>query len=243
MSPVRAAAPLVASLLLVAACTPKKVDTRIAVLEARVAALEAQLARTGPQRPGVAPAIPDPRTAEAEVAIRDLRALIDGGDPRAAAKKCAETKERYGDLPAWRAAQRSCDELAIVGTRAMPFEVTTWYQGGPPDPSQPMLLVFFEEWCPHCRREVPKLQELSQDRAGQLAVVGLTKVNRSATDEKVRAFLAEFGVTYPVARETGSMTAHYGVSGVPAAALVKDGEVVWRGHPARLNDAMLDELL
>lgn len=243
MSAVRAAAPLVASLLLVAACTPKKVDTRIAVLEARVAALEAQLARTGPQRPGGAPMIPDPRTVEADAAIRDLRALMDTGDTRAAAKKCAETKERYGDLPAWKAAQRGCDEIAVVGRAAMPFEVTTWYQGGPPDPSQPVLLVFFEEWCPHCRREVPKLQELHVQRAGQLAVVGLTKVNRSATDEKVRAFLDELRVTYPVARETGSMTAYYGVSGVPAAALIKNGEVVWRGHPARLNDDLLDDLL
>ena len=32
---------------------------------------------------------------------------------------------------------------------------------------------------------------------------------------------------------------YFAVSGIPAAAVVKNGKVVWRGHPARINDEML----
>ena len=39
------------------------------------------------------------------------------------------------------------------------------------------------------------------------------------------------------------MSSSFAVTGIPAAALVKDGKVVWRGHPARLDDALLDKLM
>ena len=35
------------------------------------------------------------------------------------------------------------------------------------------------------------------------------------------------------------MSQHFNVSGIPAAAVVKDGKIVWRGHPARLTDEMI----
>jgi hypothetical protein len=35
----------------------------------------------------------------------------------------------------------------------------------------------------------------------------------------------------------------FNVSGIPAAAVVKDGVVVWRGHPARLNNDILTGML
>jgi len=56
----------------------------------------------------------------------------------------------------------------------------------------------------------------------------------------VTAFLSEQKVTYPIAKEQGdSMSKAYGVKGIPAAAVVKDGKVVWRGHPAKLTDDMI----
>ena len=69
---------------------------------------------------------------------------------------------------------------------------------------------------------------------------GLTKVTRSATDETVTQFIAQASVGYPVAKEdAGKISNYFNVSGVPAAALVKDGKIVWRGHPARITDTML----
>ena len=45
---------------------------------------------------------------------------------------------------------------------------------------------------------------------------------------------------YPTAKEKGDLSEYYGVRGVPAAAVVKGGKVVWRGHPSRINDKMLE---
>ena len=75
-------------------------------------------------------------------------------------------------------------------------------------------------------------------------MIGLTKQTRGVTDEQVTSFIGENKVTYPIAKEQGdSLSQHYGVRGIPAAAVVKDGKVVWRGHPARLTDQMIEDWL
>jgi hypothetical protein len=75
-----------------------------------------------------------------------------------------------------------------------------------------------------------------------LKVVGLTKQSRNITDEQVTNFIKEKSVSYPMAKEAdGTMSRYYNVSGIPAAAAVVDGKVVWRGHPGRITDDMLKE--
>jgi thiol-disulfide isomerase/thioredoxin len=139
---------------------------------------------------------------------------------------------------------RTCDELAILGKPAVDFQVESWFQSPAKLGREPTLIVFFETWCPHCRREVPRLQELHTTYAGRMAVIAVTKVNRSSTDDAVREFIAEHGLTFPIGKErSGLMSEYYAVSGIPAAVLLKGGEVAWRGHPARLNDDLLDALL
>ena len=103
------------------------------------------------------------------------------------------------------------------------------------------LVVFWETWCPHCRREVPKLQAVyDKFKTKGLQVVGVTKITKSATEDGVASFITDNQVGYPVAKEDGSLSQHFAVSGIPAAAVVKDGKVVWRGHPATLSDDMLN---
>ena len=73
--------------------------------------------------------------------------------------------------------------------------------------------------------------------------LAVTKVTKSSTDDKVQALVADDHLGFAVAKETGEMSMTYAVTGIPAAALVRDGVVVWRGHPQRLTDAVLDTLL
>jgi alkyl hydroperoxide reductase subunit AhpC len=137
-------------------------------------------------------------------------------------------------------------EINIIGTPAAPIEADKWFQGqGDFSKSKATLLVFWEVWCPHCKKEMPKLaEEEAKWKAKGVQIVAMTKVTKSATDEKVVEFLKENKVKFPVGKEKdGSMSKAYAVSGIPAAALVKDGKVIWRGHPARLDDATVDKLL
>ena len=65
-------------------------------------------------------------------------------------------------------------------------------------------------------------------------------MTRNKTEDEVMTFLKANDVTYPIAKETGDMSQQFNVSGIPAAAVVKDGVIIWRGHPARLSDSMLE---
>lgn len=184
--------------------------------------------------------------ANAEQEALDLykkgREAMGKGDNAEAKKLFEQLVKDYSGSRAAQAAQRVLAELSVVGKEISELEVEEWYQGettlGAHDTT---LLVFWEVWCPHCKREVPKLQETYTKYEGKgLGVVGLTKLSRGKTKEDVDAFIKEQGVGYPIAKETGTMSDFFGVSGVPAAAVVKGGEVVWRGHPAQLTDAQIE---
>jgi thiol-disulfide isomerase/thioredoxin len=104
--------------------------------------------------------------------------------------------------------------------------------------------VFWELWCPHCRREVPRIQQLHDKFSPKgFQIVGLTKMTRGKTEKEIMDFLAEQKVNYPSAKENGDLSSYFAVSGIPAAVVLKDGKVVWRGHPARINDGMIEAWL
>jgi peroxiredoxin len=108
-----------------------------------------------------------------------------------------------------------------------------------------VLLVFWATWCPHCRKEMPKLQELWQKHQDDdFMLIAVTRNSRGQTTEKVREYASENGLTMPIAIDPGGTSRAYGVSGIPAAAVVdKSGKVVWRNHPGQLTDSMLAEWL
>lgn len=61
-----------------------------------------------------------------------------------------------------------------------------------------VLVNFWATWCPPCRVEMPLLQQMAERHAAAgLVVLGLSR-DLDGPD-KVRAFLAERGITYPVA--------------------------------------------
>lgn len=81
-------------------------------------------------------------------------------------------------------------------------------------------------WCPPCRAEMPALQQLADAYAAEgLVMLGLS-VDRGPA-EAVDAFLAERGITYPVAIVRGDVIdAFGGVRGYPTSFLVDKAGVV-----------------
>ena len=222
----------------------QELEDKVTALEAKVEQLSARPAAAPPGR-GQAPAAADPaKEAEAQALFEAANAAITGGDYDTAKAKLAELKAGYSATQIWRRAQKLEAEVAVIGNPApSSLDVSNWLVGESVDisGSNPTMLVFFEEWCPHCKREVPNLintYNTYKDRG--LQVVGLTKVTRRSTDESVAAFLADSNVNYPVGKESGAISTQFNVSGIPAAAVVKDGVIVWRGHPARLSNAMIE---
>jgi hypothetical protein len=70
-----------------------------------------------------------------------------------------------------------------------------------------------------------------------LQVIGFTRTE--GVEERVPAFLESKGITFPNAQiSNDEWHAVYG-RGVPSGALLRDGRVVWVGHPGDLDDRAL----
>lgn len=244
---------ILATVLLGTGCTDPNLDARLAAIEAKIDNVSQKVdgIKAAPTAPagkagaaaGAASAEDEQKASELLQAANKAMGEMKFDDAKA---KLAELKSKFGTTRAARAASRLEGELAVVGKPAGDLKVEKWHQGQVAsfDDGKATLLVFWEVWCPHCKREVPKIEEtFSKYGSKGLNVVGLTKQSRDKSDEDVQAFIKEKNVSYPIAKEDGSLSTHFGVRGVPAAAVVKGGEVVWRGHPARLTDDMLEKWL
>jgi thiol-disulfide isomerase/thioredoxin len=208
-------------------------------LKQRVEALEQRLDALDQ---GKAPANrPNPDDAAAMVMYREADAKAREGDVDAARKVLEELLQRFPSSSVVAAASRMQDQLAVVGKPIADLRGVDWLQGSYRlGDDRAALLVFWEVWCPHCQREVPKLEDVYTRFHGDgLGVVALTKLSRGKAAGDALAFAKEHGVTYPIGHEDGALSDFFDVSGVPAAAVVVDGKVVWRGHPAQITDAMI----
>lgn len=236
--------PVLLSLSLVGCALKSDVDA----LNERVVKLEESV-KAGPKAPaGATAAASTEDEAAASKMMEEIQSALKANDYVKAKAQLAEIQSKYATTRAGKAAVRMATEVNIVGTDAKPIEVQKWYtkdQGKLTD-NRVTMVVFWEVWCPHCKKEVPLLPaKLEKYKSKGLGIIALTKVTKSATDEAVEAFIKDNKLDFPVGKEMegGSMSAAYAVSGIPAAALVKDGKVIWRGHPARLTDELLDQML
>lgn len=236
--------------------TVESLSQRVQALERRIASLEQTLTQkltaieqklAQPQ--AQAPAQPNPQEQAAMASLQKINQLVAEGNYEKARTDMVEFMKTYPTTQTAARARKLNEELQVIGKDApAAWGIEKWFQGEKDvdlkSTSKTTLVVFWEEWCPHCRREVPKLQQVYDNLKGNgLQVVGVTKLTRNVTDEKAQAFLTEQKVSYPIAKEDGTLSTYFGVSGIPAAAVVKNGKVIWRGHPAQLDEAKLKSWL
>ena len=185
---------------------------------------------------------------QAQEELKKVEHAIKKNDLTTAKESWIHIQQSYPHTQAYQKSQTYNAILAVINTPApTTLDIEYWLQESSVDINLQQgvtLLVFWEIWCPYCRAELPKLQKTFETYGPKgLQMVGLTKLSRDKTKEEVMAFLGENKVTYPIAKETGSLSQHFNVSGIPAGAIVKDGVIVWRGHPASISSKLLDTLL
>ena len=222
--------------LALAGCVPRAVNERIGALEARVAALEA-----GGAGSGSAPARADDSLVRAQ--FMQAEAEVAAGDTVAARQTLQGILDANPDPRVEQRIRQYMGELSVVGQPAGSLSDSTeaWVQGEADWSEGRHLVVFFETWCPHCRRELPMVD----DRLGgrDASAVLLTRLTRDATVESVQEFLTTNDVQEPVAYVRQDVADRFGIQGIPAAAVVEDGVIIWRGHPAALEGELLDRVL
>jgi len=74
-------------------------------------------------------------------------------------------------------------------------------------------------------------------------VVALTLVKKPATFTNVISFITEWGVSFSVGKDSGKMSERFGVGAVPAAALVRNGQIIWRGNAKRITSETIEKAL
>lgn len=209
---------------------------RLEALEREVAALKSRPA---------APPVNAQLEEEATGALAEINRLVESGNLTEAKAKLGPFQTKYASTRAGQSAGRLVQELSVVGKESpKDWGIEKWFQGESAvnfnASKGATLVVFWETWCPHCRREVPKLQQVYDTYKPQgLQLIGLTKITKSSTEQEVTSFIAENKVSYPIAKENGATSTYFAVSGIPAAAVVKGGQIVWRGHPGRITDEMI----
>ena len=124
------------------------------------------------------------------------------------------------------------------------LDVERWIEGSASPPGgRPTVVVVFELWCPFSQQVFPELQRTFEAYGARgLGVVGLTRLSGN-TEEEVRAFIREKGITFPSAVGIKSLYDDFRVTGIPMAILLRQDRVVWHGHAGGLTHTILDGLV
>jgi len=216
-------------------------EQKVETLEKKVADLESRPAAAG----GVDPKL----ESAAQELYKSITDDVKEGNLEAAAKKAKDLKTKYAATTTFKRARKLLSELEVIGV-AVPGDwsgsIEEWYQGsGEIDlTTGTTMVVFWEVWCPHCRNHMPEMVNTYNTwKSKGLNVVGLTRLTKGKKKEDVTKFMEENKLNYPIGKEDGKLAQTFGVGGIPAAAVVKDGKIVWRGHPARLTEDVIEKLL
>ena len=130
--------------------------------------------------------------------------------------------------------------------RPKDFKVVNLRKNIEPKYNQPIIIVFYAHWCPHCQREVPLLVEWEKSgkMPGNIDVLAVTTGTDSANPNYPPSeWLARenFPATWPVLADSADKVGGdaFGLAGYPYFVLVGgDGKVLWRSS----GEVPMDEL-
>jgi peroxiredoxin len=105
---------------------------------------------------------------------------------------------------------------------------------------KPVLVMFFTETCPYCRKAAPFIQKVAASHGTKgLGVVGIC-VQDSA--QAAKNFAQDFSLTFPLAYKGKEISRKYRTQGVPYIYLLdKSHEVydVWEGYDPQYDGSIL----
>jgi thiol-disulfide isomerase/thioredoxin len=154
-------------------------------------------------------------------------------------------------------AARTADARLTVGDPAPKLQVGEWVQGEPVrefDANHVYIVEFWATWCGPCRASIPHLNELAEKFKDK----GVIAVGQDVWEEDhsaVAPFVKKMGdkMTYRVTLDKGqgrdgemadTWMKAADQNGIPTAFVInKQGRIAWIGHPMRLNEKLLEEIL
>ena len=84
---------------------------------------------------------------------------------------------------------------------------------------KPLVVNFFGSWCGPCNSEAPDLATFSKaNPAVQFVGIAVNDTESAAT-----SFMSNYGLAYPVVVDDNSLSARYGITGVPTTIFFDSG--------------------
>ena len=88
-----------------------------------------------------------------------------------------------------------------------------------------VILDFFTTYCEPCEEEIGELKQLKSRFGAQIVIISIS-VYPGDTDDVLRDYAEEHGITWRVARDTANLASAYGVSAVPTLVIIdRDGYI------------------
>ncbi len=142
-----------------------------------------------------------------------------------------------------------------MGDDAPPFKYSKWIQGKPVDSFEKdrlYVVEFWATWCGPCAAAMPHLSELAEKYKANATFIGFNIWEKTgekpyeASIPAVTNFVKNMSgkLTYNVAVDNNEQymgnkwMKAAGQYGIPATFLVKDGKIIWIGHPMKLDSIM-----
>jgi len=142
-----------------------------------------------------------------------------------------------------------------IGDKAPELKVS-WIKGTPVnsfDNNMVYVMEFWATWCGPCKAAMPHLSELATQYAGKVTFVGVN-VWEKGTENKaydtalpvIKEFVESMGdkMGYNVAMDNNDryMSTQWmkaaGQNGIPASFVIKEGKIIWIGHPINLDKTL-----
>lgn len=106
-----------------------------------------------------------------------------------------------------------------------------------------LLLTFWATWCPYCRSQLAAMEQLSTGYEGGKAAMLALSVDAQGWDV-VRGYLAESGLSFPVALASETARSRYGASrGIPLTSVISPQGVLLTDVVGGMGLEALKELI
>ncbi|MDH4240832.1 MAG: protein kinase [Phycisphaerae bacterium] len=97
-----------------------------------------------------------------------------------------------------------------------------------PDESDILLIVFWEEWCPHCDKMMRKIEKLFRQYNNYgIDMVGVTELSKTSNLDNCKIFIKGHNISFPIFKENGKASSYFNVTGVPSIRLIYRGNLIW----------------
>ncbi len=105
-----------------------------------------------------------------------------------------------------------------------------------------VILDFFMIRCAPCKEQVRELKEVLAEYGGQVVIISIS-VDPGDTDEALRAYATENGMTWKVARDTAGLADKYHITAVPTLVLIdKEGYIRHRHVGLTDSEVLIEEV-